>query len=156
MKYLLFFFGILCGGLVSAQNSGVPVTVIIDNVPEDQGKVMMSLHDENSFMQTDGIAIKSSEIKDGKISITFEAVQPGNYGVISFHDKNDNGRLDFTPTGMPTEALGVSNNPMLFGPPTWTDAKFQVNCQRTGPSKCSGIYVLHQWAECRPGAKPAI
>ena len=126
MKSLLFLLGILCCCYVSAQESGVPVTVTIDNVPEDQGKVWMSLHDENSFMQTEGIAVESSEIKDGKTSITFEGVQPGNYGIITFHDKNGNDRLDFTPTGMPTEAFGVSNNPVLFGPPTWTDAKFEV------------------------------
>lgn len=127
MKTLFFLFGLLFCCQISAQDAGVPLTVTIDNVPENQGKVIMSLHDENSFLKAEGIATKSSEIEDGKASITFEGVKPGNYGIISFHDKNENGRLDFAPTGMPTEAFGVSNNPMLFGPPTWTDAKFEVS-----------------------------
>ncbi|MDT0295689.1 DUF2141 domain-containing protein [Mesonia ostreae] len=27
---------------------------------------------------------------------------------------------------MPKERYGVSNNPVLVGPPTWEDAKFEV------------------------------
>ncbi|MDX1462028.1 MAG: DUF2141 domain-containing protein, partial [Marinirhabdus sp.] len=37
------------------------------------------------------------------------------------------GRMDFEANGMPKENYGVSNNVMNFGPPQWSDAKFEVS-----------------------------
>ena len=66
------------------------------------------------------------EIKDGKITLTFENVLPGDYAIMALHDENENMRMDFEDNGMPKESYGISNNVMSFGPPQYDDAKFKV------------------------------
>lgn len=119
----LFLFNI---SLASSQEPSTSITVTISNVSSDEGKVILSLHTEETFMKTAPIQKETALIENGKISVTFKDVEPGAYGVIAFHDKNDNDRIDMSPSGMPTESYGVSNNPMNFGPPQWPDAKFEV------------------------------
>lgn len=53
---------------------------------------------------------------------------PGAYGVMVFHDRNANGRLDTLPIGLPTEPYGFSNDSRgTFGPPDWRDAVFSLS-----------------------------
>ncbi len=68
----------------------------------------------------------TGEIIDGIATVTFKDVVPGEYAVILYHDKNLNKTMDFEPNGMPLEMYGMSNNPMSYGPPQWSDAKFDV------------------------------
>ncbi len=89
------------------------------------GNVLLSLHNEETFMKNP-LDAASSEIKGGKAVFTFSGLEPGEYALIALHDKNDNKRMDFEPSGMPKEAFGTSNNVMLMGPPQWNDAKFEV------------------------------
>lgn len=51
---------------------------------------------------------------------------PGTQGLIEIYDKNKNGYTDMSGSGMPTEDYGVSNNPINFGSPQWSEAKFKV------------------------------
>lgn len=103
---------------------GTTITVTV-SLKGSGGKVLFGLHDESTFMK-EPLEGASSEIKDGKATITFNNVKPGTYGVMVVHDKNDNKRMDFEINGMPKEAFGTSNNVMLMGPPQWSDAKFEV------------------------------
>ena len=109
-----------------AQNNNLSISVSIDNVTSNEGKVLLALHTEDTFMKSEGIASAESTIKDGKVRVTFNNVQPGEYAVIALHDANNNGRMDFQENGMPLEAYGTSNNPMFFGPPQYDEAKFEV------------------------------
>jgi len=110
----------------SQEVEGVNITVTIDNVTSDKGKVLMSLHTSETFMKGNGIKDAETEIKDGKVTITFENVLPGEYAILAMHDANDNKRMDFQENGMPTESFGISNNVMAMGPPQYDDAKFKV------------------------------
>jgi uncharacterized protein (DUF2141 family) len=127
MRFIILF-SLLVSQLVFAQEqtTETEITVTITNVPGDEGQVIVALHDTNSFMKTEAIETMTSEIKNGKATVTFTGVPPGEYGIISFHDKNENKQIDMEPNGMPKEAYGVSNNPMSFGPPQWNEAKFTV------------------------------
>ncbi|HER41187.1 MAG TPA: DUF2141 domain-containing protein [Salinimicrobium catena] len=128
MKKLLFAGFFLLTFLGQAQEtSGTQITVTIPNVPGNEGKVIISLYDEETFMKALPLQNGTSEIKDGKATFTFKEVPAGEYGIISIHDENNNDRIDMEPTGMPTEAYGVSNNPMSFGPPQWSEARFEVS-----------------------------
>ncbi|WP_299365749.1 DUF2141 domain-containing protein [Winogradskyella sp.] len=109
-----------------SQDDGITITVTIDNVTSDKGKVLMSLHTSETFMKGNGIMDAETEIKDGKVSIKFENVLPGEYAVLAMHDVNDNKRMDFEENGMPSESFGTSNNVMAMGPPQYDDAKFKV------------------------------
>ena len=50
----------------------------------------------------------------------------GTYAILCFHDRNNNGKMDFKDNGMPMEDYGVSNNVMSFAPPSYQDAKFDL------------------------------
>lgn len=128
MKKLILTFAVALTTLFgfSQEAEGVNITVTIDNVTSDKGKVLMSLHTSETFMKGKGIMDAETEIKDGKVTITFENVLPGEYAILAMHDANDNKRMDFQENGMPTESFGISNNVMAMGPPQYDDAKFKV------------------------------
>jgi len=127
MKNSLLTFALVLTSLFSfSQDTGVNITLTIDNVKSDKGNVKMSLHTIDTFMKGKGLESGKSEIKDGKVTITFINVTPGDYAVIAFHDENENNKMDFGENGMPLESYGMSNNAMSFGPPQYEDAKFTV------------------------------
>ncbi|NRB58640.1 MAG: DUF2141 domain-containing protein [Winogradskyella sp.] len=130
MKHLFLTIALVFSSLISfAQDStasSVTITVTIDNVKNDNGKVVMALHTSETFMKGKGIKNVETEIKDGKVTVTFEDVLPGEYAIMALHDENENNRMDFEQNGMPKESYGMSNNNMSFGPPSYDDAKFEV------------------------------
>lgn len=127
MKTLFLTFALVLTSLFSfSQDSGVTLTLTIDNVISDKGNVKMALHTVDTFMKGKGLDNGQSEIKDGKVTITFENVKPGDYAIIAFHDENENNKMDFRDNGMPLESYGMSNNVMSFGPPQYDDAKFTI------------------------------
>jgi uncharacterized protein (DUF2141 family) len=123
----------LCIALIISTNlsfaqseKGQNVTVTIENIANNRGHVVIALHTADTFMKTDGLQKSESKVKDGKVIVTFKNVAPGNYALLALHDENDNKRMDFEPSGMPLESFGLSNNPILMGPPAFSDGKFEV------------------------------
>jgi len=112
---------------IAQTENGKDITVTIDNITNDRGHVVISLHTAETFMKTEGLQNVASKVKDGKVVVTFKNVAPGNYALLALHDENDNKRMDFEPNGMPLESFGLSNNPMLMGPPTFSEGKFEVS-----------------------------
>ncbi len=104
---------------------GQSITVTIDKVKNNTGQVMFTLHTEDTWLKGQGVQNKSTKIENNKVSITFENVQPGTYSIMVLHDENENNRMDFE-NGMPMENYGMSNNPLSFGPPKFSEAKFDV------------------------------
>lgn len=105
---------------------GQTITITINNIKSNAGKVLLSLHTENTFMKARGIQNTQSKIIDGKVIITFDNVIPGAYAIMALHDANENNKMDFEANGMPKESYGMSNNPMSFGPPEYATAKFEL------------------------------
>ncbi|MEZ4796241.1 MAG: DUF2141 domain-containing protein [Flavobacteriaceae bacterium] len=123
----LFIAFILSTSLSFAQTEkGQDITVTIENISNNRGHVIIGLHTADTFMKSKGIQETASKVKDGKVIVTFKNVTPGNYALMAMHDENDNKLMDFEANGMPLESYGLSNNPMLMGPPTFTDGKFEV------------------------------
>lgn len=128
MKNLILSITFVFTSLISfsQEETGVSITVTINNVPNNEGVVALALHNKNTFMKAAPIQAKTSKIEDNKIVLTFENVTPGEYAVLGNHDANNNGKMDFRENGMPIESYGASNNIMNFGPPQFSDAKFTV------------------------------
>ncbi|BAO54024.1 DUF2141 domain-containing protein [Nonlabens marinus] len=103
------------------------LTVTVPNAKTNDGDMMFSLNTEANFMKGAPVQSASAEIKDGVATVTFENVPKGTYGILVLHDKNGNGQMDYEANGMPLEPYGMSNNPTSYGPPTWADAKFELN-----------------------------
>jgi uncharacterized protein (DUF2141 family) len=110
----------------SQETKGQNITVTIDNVPSNEGKVLISLHTSETFMKGKGIQNLECEIKDGNVTFTFKNVANGTYAIMTLHDANDNKQMDFEANGMPKESYGMSNNEMTFGQPNFADANFDV------------------------------
>ena len=104
---------------------GISITVTVP-VKSEEGNILVGLYDESTFMKTAPLQGLEGEIVEGKATVTFVNVAPGTYGITLFHDKNGNKVMDFEPNGMPKEMYGVSNNVISYGPPQWSDAKFEV------------------------------
>lgn len=114
----------LSASITSTKKQSVTATLV--NVSTDSGKVSFALYDKANFMRQP-LQSKNGKIVNGKSTVTFENLAPGDYAIICFHDKNDNDAMDFEPNGMPMEDYGVTNNIMNFGPPKYEDAKFTVS-----------------------------
>jgi uncharacterized protein (DUF2141 family) len=127
MKTLTLIIALVVSTLgIAQETSKQTITVTIDNVLNNKGQVIFALHNQKTFMKSNGVQSGASSIKNGKATITFSNVSPGTYAIIVLHDENSNQRMDFEPGGMPKEAFGLSNNPMSYGPPQFNDAKFEV------------------------------
>jgi len=115
--------------IVQAQESkGVDITIRINNIKNDNGFILLGLHNQETFMAKEKPALKriKEKISNNEIKVTFDNVKEGNYAIMVIHDENANNQMDFKLNGMPKEAYGMSNNNMSFGPPTFDDAKFKV------------------------------
>ena len=117
---------IFTGSLISNEKKTITATVV--NATSDSGKVSFALYNKDSFMKKP-LQAKNAKIVDGKSVVVFENIEPGDYAVVCFHDKNDNDKMDFQENGMPMEDYGASNNIMSFGPPTYDNAKFTVDAE---------------------------
>lgn len=120
---------VICNHLTHAQEpKGADITVHINNIKNDNGFVLLGLHNSDTFMSREKPAIKKikQKIIDGKIKVVFKNIPKGQYAVMVVHDENANNQMDFELNGMPKEAFGASNNEMSFGPPIFEDAKFNI------------------------------
>ena len=109
----------------AVKTEGTTITVTVP-VKTDKGEIVVGLYNEATFMKAAPLKGLSSKIENGKATVTFKNIAPGEYGISLFHDTNGNKTMDFEANGMPKENYGVSNNVMSFGPPQWSDAKFTV------------------------------
>ena len=123
MKTIAYLIAFIIASF-SAQSQNI--TVSVDNVLNNKGKVIFALHTADTFMKGPGIKNGESVISEGQAAVIFENVKPGIYAIMVLHDENENNQMDFRTDGMPKEHYGVSNNPMSFGPPQFADAKFDM------------------------------
>lgn len=106
--------------------TGTTITVTVP-VQTNDGEILFGLYNEATFMKSAPLTGLKSAIAEGTATVTFTNIEPGTYAITLFHDKNGNQQMDFEPNGMPKENYGVSNNIMSYGPPQWSDAKFEVS-----------------------------
>ena len=108
---------------ITAQNNTITAKVI--NATSDEGKVEFALYNKTNFRMKP-LQGAESKIVNGKSVVVFEDIEAGEYAIICYHDKNNNGKMDFEANGMPIEDYGASNIVMNFGPPKFEDAQFTI------------------------------
>ncbi|MDO6597724.1 DUF2141 domain-containing protein [Oceanihabitans sp. 2_MG-2023] len=109
------------------ENKGNTVTVTVNNIRNTNGKILSSLHDKSTFMTgKEGLQTAETIIEGNTVTITYKNVLPGEYAIMAVHDENNNKKMDFELNGMPKEHYGMSNNPILYGPPTFDLAKVEI------------------------------
>lgn len=111
------------------------LTITIDSLRSDNGQVLLCLFsaetsDKKAFPDCEkGKPVRSQKaaIAGGKVVVTYYGLKDGEYAIAMIHDENANGKFDTNFVGIPTEGLGVSNNPRLTGAPSYDEAKFKVS-----------------------------
>ncbi len=101
------------------------ITASVVNVTSNKGKVYFSLYTKENFRKKP-LQTANAIIVDGKSTVVFKNVPKGEYAILCYHDKNDNGTMDFDSYGRPLENYGATNNVMNFGPPQFDNAKFML------------------------------
>ncbi|MEX0275496.1 MAG: DUF2141 domain-containing protein [Flavobacteriaceae bacterium] len=124
---ITILFAIITFGGFAQQQEGVTVTLTIENVLNDSGTILASLHTRDSFMKGPGIANTMTKAETGETVLTFENIVPGTYAIMVLHDANDNKQMDFDETNMPKEHYATSGDMNPYGPPTFDGAKFVVS-----------------------------
>jgi len=108
------------------------LTVQIDNLPVDQGDVLVAIYSSSeTFLSDDLVQGSTVSCMRESCQAVFEEVPFGSYAISAFFDENRNGELDKNWFGMPKEAFGFSNNPTLrFGPPSFNEAKVVIEQEK--------------------------
>ncbi|MEM7085755.1 MAG: DUF2141 domain-containing protein [Bacteroidota bacterium] len=121
ISYLLF---IIAGMSIQAQNT---IEVSLTDFKNDKGSVMVGLYNEQDSFLDQAYKTRTSEISNKEAKVTFTNVPDGTYAVSSYHDADNNGKLNMIMGMIPSESYGCSNGARgFFGPPKWKDAKFNV------------------------------
>ena len=106
-----------------------PITVTIEGVNNTKGKIQIGLYSKKSdWGNYDkvlmGVAITPSR---NNCAYTFKDIPAGTYAIATWHDANENKKIDKNFFGIPTEKYGFSLNKYgKFGPPDFDDVSFKV------------------------------
>jgi uncharacterized protein (DUF2141 family) len=119
-------------GAALAAGNAADLAVTVNGIKSGAGSVIATVFDsEKSFLnRSEALASLRLRARPGQLSFTLRDLPPGKYAAVAFHDQNDNGKLDFDPSGQPTEIYGFSNGAREpGGPPKFADAAFEVGSQ---------------------------
>lgn len=114
----------------SIQHEGtVTLTVEILGLESDEGSVALALFDSAESFDGQAAAVASQTVApmDGGATWRLTDLPAGLYAVAAFHDLNDNGELDRSALGPPSEPYGFSNDARgTFGPPRFDKAAIEL------------------------------
>lgn len=126
MKTLLLLLSVSM--LIVQRSSGLyaqsNLNVIIKNIKNDKGNILVGLYDKASGFPRHVKEGKIVKVTETQMKVTFPDMKPGNYAISVLHDENQNKDLDQTRLGKPREGFGFSNDAMgMIGPPTFKKAR---------------------------------
>ncbi len=108
------------------------LTVTIDGIKTVSGKINLGVFDEAGYNGGNAVDGAIIAVDGDSVTVSFDGLAPGEYGLKLYHDVNDNGSMDTNPFGMPTEPYAFSNNAKgRFGPADWEKAKFDIGVDGT-------------------------
>lgn len=119
-------FGVLSAISVHAQDKTYKLTVYIPEIASRVGKLYVGLaNNEDTFTNASWKTATVDVPATGEITIVFDGLPAGQYGVRLFQDLNGNKELDMGGI-IPSEPFGFSKITMLLGPPDFSDAAFEL------------------------------
>lgn len=115
----------LGSGVLYAQHK---VELTIRGIENVQGSVLVAVYNSEETFMKKRLASKKVKVSDKEVTLTFDDVSSGDYAITTFHDENDNNKLDTNFLGIPNEPYGFSNDARgSFGPPSFEKAKVKVD-----------------------------
>ncbi|MBJ2174623.1 DUF2141 domain-containing protein [Aureibaculum sp. A20] len=122
----------LITSMVSWSQSTFNLKVSIEGLNSDEGKLFVAIYDHRDDFLKNPYQGEITEIINGKAMVEFNQLPQGTYAISSFHDENNNGKLDKNYFGIPKEPNACSNNAKArLGPPKYVDAKFNLEKENT-------------------------
>ena len=121
------------GGFGLASALAADLTLTIGGARSANGSVGLAVFNSESAFPRVPQAFASARIKagPGDVVLTFHGLALGKYAVSSYHDENDNGKLDTDALGFPTEGFGFSNDARgTTGPPAFAKAAFELGDEK--------------------------
>ena len=121
-------FYLLVSTILPSPNQG-SIDITIRKIQEPSGSVKIALYKNPKDFPDRDKAFKVVEKKAQVPNVhhTFENLPQGDYAIAVFHDKNDDGELNFKLFFIPNEPYGFSNNFVpRYSKPTFNDARFTV------------------------------
>ncbi len=135
VRWLLAFLLALMGFALHAQHADL--TVKVEHVRTAQGIVRIALYDNPRFFTKEkGIYDRGARKARQPVTSFRFRVHPGRcYALVSYHDRNHNGKFDRNFIGYPQEPMGFSNNAapsiIRLSPPTFDEAKVCIRHDTT-------------------------
>lgn len=124
-------FIILLFSIYTMKDVNTPLNLTIKNFKSDRGTIRILIFDKaDGFPEEVTNAVKSLSIpvKDFAKSVMIADLPAGTYAISLFHDEDNDGKFKKNRVGLPLDAYGFSNNPILFfGPPSFLNCAFTVN-----------------------------
>ena len=127
-RFPLLATALLLGLAPAADASAAEVRIEVEDVLGDQGSILVSLCDPETFLTAACPYRAMIPARDGKVVVTVPDVAPGPWAAMAFHDQNGNLKFDTGSGGVPIEGYGFSNDALAvrFGPPEYEDAELTV------------------------------
>ena len=105
------------------------VTVTVDHIENADGLVYITLWGSADTWLDDKKSLQNigQQAVVGQLTYVLHDVAPGRYAIATFHDENDNGRMDFNFIGYPTEGFAFSRDVRPFlSAPSFDSCAFDV------------------------------
>ena len=116
--------------LLAAAAWGAELSITIAGMENTNGQLMIAVLDGEDAFAANRPPVLSMLLppKKGALTISTDALPPGEYAVRVVQDENGNGTLDTNMVGMPREPWGFSNNAVgSFAPPPWEAVRFRLD-----------------------------
>ncbi|WP_299162085.1 DUF2141 domain-containing protein [uncultured Tenacibaculum sp.] len=128
MQRIILITVLFLGGIISSlAQENHTVTIDFTGMKSDKGSLFVALYNTKDSFLKERYKGEIVKINDKKATVLFKDIPAGTYAVSSFHDVNDNKKMDTNFFGIPKEPIGMSNDAKGFmGPPKYKDAKFEV------------------------------
>ncbi|MBL8151432.1 MAG: DUF2141 domain-containing protein [Blastocatellia bacterium] len=114
---------------INRTSASTLLTVKATGFRNNKGKAGFALYNsQKSYDKDEPFKEQSATIDNNSSTVTFQNISPGTYVAAVFHDENNNGKLDENMLGIPTEGIGLSNNPKISitDIPTFDKTKFSL------------------------------
>jgi len=117
-KYLFIVWLSVIGQYVFSQSP--TLTINVPSISPVEGELQVSVfNSEKSFLkENEEYKIYRFNIEKTEGKFVIKDLPKGEYSMVIYHDKNNNGEMDRSFLGIPKEGYGFSNNfkPRLSGP----------------------------------------
>ncbi|MFM9935917.1 MAG: DUF2141 domain-containing protein [Novosphingobium sp.] len=107
------------------------INLTVDRVRSSKGLITATLYPDEvkRFLVKNGsLYVASTPASIGQTRFCLFVPRPGPYAIAIYHDEDSSGTINRGGLfGIPTEAVGFSNNPMiLFGPPSLRSVRIDI------------------------------